>query len=235
MSSLSTCPRDPRGVVSARKLKAAEPVRDRGGPRAMLITCTDSLLDEHLLPRLRDEPLMVWRTSGHVVPPYGAGHGDAEEAIDDAVRRSGVREIIMCGHLSCHALQTLMHHESHQSHQSHESHESHKAHGDCLQFARPAQRIAEDKYGRLPREQLLQAMIEENVFLQMTHLRTYPVVRDGLARGTLMLHSWIYDHDTDEIYGYEPGESALLRRMRGKGRPSRQLLPYIDPCEIYLA
>lgn len=220
---------DPRGLFKARK-QESESDRQQGGAAAMLITCTDSLLDEHLLPRLRDESddsrkLLVWRNTGHVVPPYGAGHADAEVAIDNAVHQFGVQEIIMCGHLSCDALQTLMHGR----------HQAHAPHAGCMQFARAAQRIVEEKYGRLPRAQLLQAMVEENVFVQMANLRTYPTVLAGLARGTLKLHSWIYDHDRDEIYGHEPRESAFLQRLRGQRQPRRRLLPYIDPCEIYLA
>ena len=40
---------------------------------------------------------------------------------------------------------------------------------------------------------LLRALTEENVLLQLQHLRTHPGVAAGLATGKIRLHGWIYN------------------------------------------
>lgn len=189
----------------------------------LLITCAEAVLDDRLLTRLGQHRLLVWRSSAHVIPPYGAGHDVDEQTIDQLVEQMGVGEIIVCGHRPCAALEPVL------------SYDDRRQAPRPLQFALAARRIVEEKHGPLPREQLLQAMSEENVFVQMTHLRTYPAVLAGLARQKLKLHSWIYDDDKDELYGYGTGHCSFLRRIQGQSKQGGTQLPFLNPCDIYLA
>lgn len=192
-------------------------------PEAFLIICTDPILDSSLLVQFRSEPLLVWRSTGPVVPPYGTGHQYAESAIEDAVIGLGVKEIAICGHLPV------------ESPGRNEASLEGTADDPCFWFPRTTRRIVQEKYGRLKPDELLQAMVEENVFVQMANLRTYPAVLTGLARGDVKLHSWIYDVDKDELYGHGPSQSVFLNRIKRAGRPSQRLLSCLNPCDIYLA
>ncbi|HXG08197.1 MAG TPA: carbonic anhydrase [Gemmataceae bacterium] len=195
-------------------------------PEALLVTCTDPILDSSLLAQFRPEPLLVWRSTGPVVPPYGTGHRDLENAIDHAVAELGVKEIAICGHLPCDRLRALL---------GKEALGEGPVTDPSLDNVRTTRRIVQEKYGHLKLDELLPAIVEENVFVQMAHLRTYPAVLTGLARGKLQLHSWIYDANKDELYGYNPNRSLLLNRIKRLTRPAKRPLPCLDPCDIYLA
>ena len=49
---------------------------------------------------------------------------------------------------------------------------------------------------------MLERLINENVLLQVNHLRTHPSVAGRLAEGTLAISGWVYDieHGTVRIY-----------------------------------
>ena len=42
-------------------------------------------------------------------------------------------------------------------------------------------------------------LVEENVRLQLEHLRDYPFVARAIASGTLKIHGWVYDIANGEI------------------------------------
>ena len=195
-------------------------------PEALLITCTDPILDSRLLAQFRSEPLLVWRSTGPVVPPYGSGYLKVESIIDHAVTELGAREIAICGHLPNEALRSLIGNQAPLEGPKEDP---------CLYYAHAARRIVQEKYGRLQPDELRQAMVEENVLLQMANLRTYPAVLAGMACRNLRLHSWIYDADQDELYGHGPSQSLFLNRIKQFAQPAEHPLPYLDPCDIYLA
>jgi carbonic anhydrase len=62
-----------------------------------------------------------------------------------------------------------------------------------LRNADAALSVAKVKHGELPADEMTRALIEENVILQIQHLRTHPAVAAGLAAGTVRLHGWIYN------------------------------------------
>ena len=45
----------------------------------------------------------------------------------------------------------------------------------------------------------VRCLAEQNVLLQLAHLRTHPAVAAGLARNTLFLQGWFYDIGTGEV------------------------------------
>ena len=74
---------------------------------------------------------------------------------------------------------------------------------------------------KLKEERMVQAMVEENVRLQLAHLRTHPAVAGHLALGKLQVQGWVYDigHGKvsvfDEADGkFESLEEARLRMLR---------------------
>ena len=61
-----------------------------------------------------------------------------------------------------------------------------------------------ESYGHLKGDQLLHATVEENVLVQLEHLRGFPSVAKAVANGLLHLHAWVYKIETGEIFAFDP-------------------------------
>lgn len=213
-------------TIESLQCSSMERYCEEMSPEALLVICTDNALDSRLLSQFRSEPLLVWRSTGPVIPPYGPQWQDVARTIDYAVVELGVEEIAICGHLPSDPLMAVM---------TDSSIPNGPTENPWLYYARTASRIAQEKYGELPQDKLIQAVVEENVFVQMANLCTYPAVLAGLAGGNLRLYRWIYDVEKDELYGHGPGRPRFLNRIEQYANPPSTMLPNLDPCDIYLA
>ena len=164
-------------------------------PETLFITCSDSRIDPNLLTRARPGDLFILRNAGNIVPPHGSSPSGEAATIEFAVAALGVKEIVVCGHSHCGAMKGLLHPEQVASL---------PAVAGWLQHAETTRRIVDDHYGHLtdPGARLL-AAIEENVLVQLEHLRTLPSVASRLRRGDLRLHGWMYHLESGEVFAYD--------------------------------
>ena len=171
-------------------------------PETLFITCSDSRIDPNLLTRSKPGDLFILRNAGNIVPPHGVADGGGESAtIEFAVIGLGVKDIIICGHSHCGAMNGLL---------QPEQLADLPALSSWLRHAQGTERIIRDNYAHLDGNQLLTAMIEENVLVQLEHLRTLPAVASGLARGSLKLHGWVYKIETGEVFAFEPRSGQFV-------------------------
>ena len=77
-------------------------------PETLFITCSDSRIDPNLLTQAKPGDLFILRNAGNIVPPHGAGNGGEAATIEFAVAALGVKDIIICGHSHCGAMQGLL-------------------------------------------------------------------------------------------------------------------------------
>jgi carbonic anhydrase len=57
---------------------------------------------------------------------------------------------------------------------------------------------------------LLDDLIEENVLLQISHLRTHPSVAARIAAGKMILSGWVYDIARGTVHLYDEGKSRFV-------------------------
>lgn len=163
-------------------------------PETLFITCSDSRIDPNLLTRSQPGDLFILRNAGNIVPPHGAANGGEAATIEFAVAALGVKDIIICGHFHCGAMQGLL---------KPETVAPLPALSSWLSHAETTRRIVHDNYGHLEGNRLLTATIEENVLVQLENLRTHPAVASRLVRGDLHLHGWVYKIETGEVFAYD--------------------------------
>ena len=171
-------------------------------PETLFITCSDSRIDPTLLTKARPGDLFILRNAGNIIPPHGAGNGGEAATIEFAVGALGVKDIIVCGHSHCGAMQGLL---------KPEQVASLPAVSDWLSHAEMTRRIMRDNYGHLDGEKLLTATVEENVLVQLENLRTLPAVGSRLVRGDLHLHGWVYKIETGEVFAYDVGNGQFVK------------------------
>ena len=171
-------------------------------PETLFITCSDSRIDPNLLTQAQPGDLFILRNAGNIVPPHGAGNGGEAATIEFAVAALGVKDIIICGHSHCGAMQGLL---------KPEQVASLPAVSSWLSHAETTRRIMHENYGHLEGPQLLTATIEENVLVQLENLRTLPAVRSRLVRGDLHLHGWVYKIETGEVFAYDVEHAQFVK------------------------
>jgi carbonic anhydrase len=164
-------------------------------PETLFITCSDSRIDPNLLTRSKPGDLFILRNAGNIIPPHGATNGGEGATIELAVSALGVRDIIICGHSHCGAMNALL---------NPEMVAPLPALAAWLEYAETTRRIVQENYRDLEGERLLTATIEENVLVQLEHLRTLPSVAARLVRGDLHLHGWVYKIETGEVFAFDP-------------------------------
>jgi carbonic anhydrase len=170
-------------------------------PLALFITCSDSRIVPNLLTQTEPGELFILRTAGNIVPPYGAVRGGEAATIEYAVAVLKVRDVILCGHSHCGAMAALFDPEI--------SREL-PAVGALLRHAETTRRVIAENYRHVTDEhRRLTTTIEENVLVQLEHLRTHPAVAAALARRELNLHGWYYKFETGEVFAYDPASEQF--------------------------
>ena len=170
-------------------------------PETLFITCSDSRVVPNLFTRSRPGDLFVLRNAGNIVPPNGAASNGEAATIEFAVTALGVREIVVCGHTHCGAMKGLL---------EPEQLASLPAVTAWLGHAAATRRIIEDHYADVTDAGArLAAAIQENVLVQLEHLRTLPSVASRLRRGDLRLHGWVYHLETGRVFAYDPASQQF--------------------------
>ena len=176
---------------------ASEPQR----PLALIVTCADSRIDPELITQCGPGELFVTRNIGNLVPAYGEMMGGVSAVMEYAVSALKVKHIAVCGHSDCGAMKALLHPESLESMATVKR---------WMRNAEAALSVADslsDKDEK-PSERL-RRLTEENVLLQVQHLRTHPSVAGAVAREELTLSGWVYDIGTGHVRISENGERAF--------------------------
>jgi carbonic anhydrase len=163
-------------------------------PDALLVACSDSRVAPNLFASTDPGDVFVLRNVGNLIPPCGAEGAESEAAaLEFAVLNLGVRDIVVCGHSECGAMQAV--------------------HGGRTEVEAPglrawlrhaegalgAGRFALDAPGLSPHN----ALSQRNVLLQMEHLRSHPCVKERLASGALRLHGWWFDIAGASVLAYD--------------------------------
>jgi carbonic anhydrase len=170
-------------------------------PETLFITCSDSRIDPNLLTQSQPGDLFILRNAGNIIPPHGPGSSGEAATIEFAVAALGVRDVIVCGHSRCGAMQALLEPEKAAPFPTLSA---------WLVHAEATRRIICDNYRHLQGERLLTATVEENVLVQLENLRTLPAVASRLSRGDLHLHGWVYKIETAEVFAFDPESGQFV-------------------------
>lgn len=192
-----------QNVGFAQQQELFERLAGGQSPEACFITCADSRIDPNLITNAKPGQLFIVRNAGNVIPCYGTSNNGELAAVEFAVAVLGVKDIIVCGHTHCGAMKGVLNPDSLAALPTLKRWLSH-----CDSTAE----IIKDHYSHLTGEDLTTAAAEENVLVQLEHLRTLPIVASRVSRGLIHLHGWMYKIETGEIFVYS-SESGQFEKL----------------------
>ena len=172
----------------------AQAASEKPTPHTLFITCADSRIDPVAITSSSTGEIFVTRNIGNMVPAYGEMLGGVSAVIEFAVSSLGVQHIVICGHTHCGAVQALLDPESVAKMPTVKS---------WLRNAHAALSVAETLQERASGNpnapSIIDILTEQNVLLQMQHLKTHPSVASAIARDELTISGWIYNIGTGEV------------------------------------
>jgi len=190
-------------------------------PEVLFVTCADSRIDPNLVTQTQPGDLFICRNAGNIVPPHTRQAGGVTASIEYAVAVLGVKDIVICGHTDCGAMKGAMNLDA----------VAELPHvRDWLEHSRAAVEVARATPGKSsPHEELIR-VTEENVLLQLQHLRTHPAVAAKIRNGEIGLHGWVYHIESGEVTCYDdpaakfiPLEERYASLLSGQPTPIENL------------
>jgi carbonic anhydrase len=177
-------------------------------PHALFVTCADSRIDPELITQSGPGDLFVTRNVGNLVPAYGEMMGGVSAVIEYAVSALKVQHVVICGHSDCGAMKGLLEPEALEKMPTVKSwlKNAHAALSVALSLAEHDEKPSD----------LKRRLTEENVLLQMQHLRTHPSVAGAMAREELTISGWVYDIGKGEVRISEDG-GRVFRQVTTDG------------------
>nr|WP_242589677.1 carbonic anhydrase [Corallococcus macrosporus] len=168
-------------------------------PDCLFISCSDSRVVPNLLVSTDPGDLFTVRNVGNLVPPaandgHSAGDRGEAAAIEFSLGFLPIEDVVVCGHSSCGAMKAIL---AGGNVDGAPNLEKWLAHGA------PSLKTLKESNSQvgvgLPDADRLAQL---NVLEQLEHLKTYPIVRERLAAGTLRLHGWWFDIGAAQVHAY---------------------------------
>lgn len=169
-------------------------------PEALFITCSDSRIDPNLITQSDPGDLFICRNAGNIVPPHSLHTGGMTASIEYAVAILKVQHIVICGHTDCGAMKGALNPEAIKD-------LTHVC--EWLGHSKAALQTVRENYKHLSEAECLQRMIEQNVMVQLQHIRTHPCVAARLEAKKIQLHGWVYDIPTGSFKTYNEDSNSF--------------------------
>jgi len=162
-------------------------------PHTLIVACADSRVDVETITNSGPGEVFITRNVGNMVPAYGQMLGGVSAVIEYAVTALKVQHVVICGHSDCGAMKSLLKPESTDAMPTVKS---------WLENGKAALSIAETIQPEQGRP-LLSVLTEQNVLMQLAHLKTHPSVAGAIARGALTVSGWVYEIGSGEVRIHE--------------------------------
>ncbi|MEL7491451.1 MAG: carbonic anhydrase [Pseudomonadota bacterium] len=179
--------------VYPQKKELFEKLSQGQSPEALFITCSDSRIETAMITQTDPGELFICRNAGNIVPPHTNRTGGMTASIEFAVAALKVPHIVVCGHTECGAMKGAMNPEGLDA-LPHVK--------EWLSYSRAAVQIVQEAGSASSDQEKMDLLLEQNVILQLQHLKTHPAVAVRLAKGDLELHGWVYDIKTGDVRAY---------------------------------
>ncbi|HVY53366.1 MAG TPA: carbonic anhydrase, partial [Gammaproteobacteria bacterium] len=158
-------------------------------PHTLFITCCDSRIDPNLITSTQPGELFIMRNIGNMIPVFGNDQTPSEgAAIEYAIGVLNVKQIIICAHSECGAINQILSGEIFNS-------TNQKRLPSVVKWLSMLKEIKVHFSGDITSEEAAKI----NASSQLENLKTYPIVQEKLASGSLQLKALYYDIGKSDV------------------------------------
>lgn len=190
-----------RQEMSEEDVALYEKLSDGQKPHTLFITSSDSRIDPHKITKSNPGELVILRNFGNMVPDFNTFTEEygIMSAIEYAVLRLGVTNIIVCGHTGCEACAAIWDDSLVDLHT-----------WKWLANMEPVRRVIEQESGEdLDNTRKIFLTERLNAIKQIYRLQEYPYVAEKLEAGAIKLEAWHYVVRTGHVYVYDEPMDAF--------------------------
>lgn len=193
LAGIHTFRRD--GFGSQRSLMQRLAV-DGQRPQIALVSCSDSRVLPEMFTQAAPGDIFLVRNAGNIVPsPSSISDAPGEAAsLEFAVEVLRVRDVVVCGHTGCGAVEAILNPESIAGLPNLER---------WLLSSQETGRIVRERYAHLEGKALMRVAVAEHVLVQLEHLRALPFIARRLEEPDFSVHGWVYDIATGDVSVYD--------------------------------
>lgn len=170
-------------------------------PQIALVSCSDSRVLPEMFTQAAPGDIFLVRNAGNIVPAEGGDAPGEAASLEFAVEVLGVRDVVVCGHTHCGAVNAILHPETLAGLPTLEQ---------WLLSSQETGRIVKERYAHLEGEPLMRVAVAEHVLVQLEHLRSLPFIARRLQEPDFAIHGWLYDIRTSEVFVYDAARDAFL-------------------------
>jgi len=170
-------------------------------PEALFITCADSRIETAMITQTGPGELFICRNAGNIVPPHTNDTDGMTASIEYAVAVLKVPHIVVCGHSGCGAMAGAMDMAGLDTIPNVQQ---------WLMYSRAAVAVVEQTGEGKTDTEKMDMLIEQNVLLQLQHLRTHPSVAAAIAMGKVELHGWVYNIKSGGVTAYDEVQNEFV-------------------------
>jgi carbonic anhydrase len=158
-------------------------------PTVLWIGCSDSRVPVNTITQTKPGEVFVHRNVANIV---ATNDWNLSAVLEFSINHLQIPDIVVCGHYGCGGIAAMD-----------EEHCDDRYIPIWLNNSYKAKERVDEKIAslriKLSDEQRMQLVVEENVRLQLEHLREYPFVRNAMQDKKLSIHGWVYDMTTGDI------------------------------------
>ena len=171
-------------------------------PDVLFIACSDSRVVPNLFASTDPGDLFVVRNVGNIVPCSETNKNTCcaeAAAIEFSVDVLKVRNIIICGHSECGAMQAMASGIDTPEHVETWLNNSIKS----------LDRLKNEPLNSMPAERYNQ-LSQVHVIQQLENLMTYDVIKEKVENNTLGIHGWWFDIATAQVMAYDKSKNQFV-------------------------
>lgn len=171
-------------------------------PHSLFIACADSRIVPHLYTASAPGELFVIRNVANMVPPYQSGSSDSSTTagIEYAVKVLQVKNIVICGHSNCGGCKAMY---------SAATAESVPYTHEWLKICQSEKSRFDGATEKRCEQSITRRVEQENVILQLEHLRSYQFIRTAEEQSALQIYGWYCDIEKGLMYNYNQSSESF--------------------------